>query len=71
MREIKAVSFNVEDFFEKKLFQYAIEQGSFSRYVKRLIFLDMENKSNSKAIKKSSQLEYISDFFKFPNSTED
>jgi hypothetical protein len=42
MREIKGVSFNIDERYEQKLYNFAMEQGSFSKYVKRLIQMDME-----------------------------
>lgn len=46
MREIKAVSFNVKDAYEMKLFKHSNGQGSFSKYVKRLIGFHMEGIQN-------------------------
>jgi hypothetical protein len=45
MRESKGVSFNMEDPFEYKLFLFAMQQGAFSKYVKRLIQRDMDGVS--------------------------
>jgi hypothetical protein len=41
MREIKSVSFCLADNHEQQLFQYAMNQGRFSKYIKRLIERDM------------------------------
>lgn len=43
-RIIKPVSFNVNDEYERRLFEYATdkERGMFSRYIKRLIALDRD-----------------------------
>jgi hypothetical protein len=38
-RAVKQVSFSLTDTFEDDLLQFALEQGVFSKYVKRLIFL--------------------------------
>ncbi len=38
----KGVSFNIDDPFESKLLEFALEHGTFSKYVKRLIQRDME-----------------------------
>ncbi|MBO1515659.1 hypothetical protein [Metabacillus bambusae] len=45
MRESKGVSFNVDDPFEYKLLLFALQQGAFSKYIKRLIQRDMEGVS--------------------------
>lgn len=42
MRKIQPVSFSLTDPFESKLYQYATNNGAFSKYVKRLIQRDME-----------------------------
>lgn len=40
-RKVQPVSFNLEDAYERDLYQYALEQQKFfSRYVKRLIEAD-------------------------------
>lgn len=44
MRRVRQVSFNLEDDFENKLHAYADAQGAFSKYIKRLITRDYENK---------------------------
>ncbi|MGG3801813.1 hypothetical protein [Metabacillus fastidiosus] len=44
MRITKGVSFNQNDQHEYALFLFAEQQGSFSKYVKRLIGRDMEEK---------------------------
>lgn len=45
-RKILQTSLNTEDVFEEQLYEHAIKQGSVSRYLKRLIFLDMNNQLN-------------------------
>jgi hypothetical protein len=42
MRKVQPVSFNLEDPFESKLYMYALSNGAFSKYVKRLITKDQE-----------------------------
>lgn len=41
-RKLQPVSFNLEDPFENELFDYALSQGAFSKYIKRLIWRDKE-----------------------------
>lgn len=48
----KGVSFNIDDPFESKLLDYALKQGAFSKYVKRLITMDMVGDSVPSDIKK-------------------
>ncbi|MEE6450550.1 hypothetical protein RAH41_08265 [Gottfriedia acidiceleris] len=56
MREVKGVSFNLKERYEIKLYNFAKEQGSFSKYVKRLIQMDMEGvKTISKPVKKTNE----------------
>lgn len=43
MREVKSVSFCVKDRYEHDLYQYALQQGKFSKYIKRLIDRDMKS----------------------------
>ncbi|WP_413381205.1 hypothetical protein [Alkalihalobacillus sp. 1P02AB] len=40
--EVKSVSFNLSDPYEKKFFDHAMKFKGFSTYVKRLIHKDME-----------------------------
>lgn len=41
MRKIQPVSFNMEDIYERRMYEYALEQNKyFSRYVKHLIEKD-------------------------------
>jgi hypothetical protein len=42
MRKVQPVSFSLTDPFESELYQYAINNGAFSKYIKRLIQRDME-----------------------------
>jgi hypothetical protein len=42
MRKVQPVSFSLTDPFESQLYQYAINNGAFSKYIKRLIQRDME-----------------------------
>jgi hypothetical protein len=42
MRKVQPVSFNLADPFESKLYMYALSNGAFSKYVKRLIMRDQE-----------------------------
>ncbi|MBG9548471.1 hypothetical protein [Cytobacillus firmus] len=44
MRKIQPVSFSLSDPFENSLYQFAISNGAFSKYIKRLIQKDMERK---------------------------
>ena len=44
-RKCKTVSFDMEDKHEEDLLKHVESQGKFSRYVKRLIANDMEDKS--------------------------
>jgi hypothetical protein len=48
MRKIQPVSFSLSDPFEQELYQYAINNGAFSKYVKRLIQRDMERRAGIK-----------------------
>lgn len=43
-RKVLQCSLNMDDRFEKSLHDHAISQGSMSKYLKRLIFLDKEAK---------------------------
>ncbi|MCM3600613.1 hypothetical protein M3175_07710 [Robertmurraya korlensis] len=47
-RDIKPVSFSLQDPFESELLSFATDQGKFSKYVKRLIWRDMEAKKKVK-----------------------
>lgn len=42
MREVKSVSFCIKDRFEHDLYHHALQQGKFSKYIKRLIERDMQ-----------------------------
>lgn len=53
MRKIQPVSFSLSDTFEQELYQYAMNHGAFSKYVKRLIQRDMERKVQAVGIKKA------------------
>lgn len=62
MREVKGVSFNLNEPFEQKLIAHSKLQGRFSNYVKRLIQRDMENFtniSNSNIQKENSNFEKL------------
>jgi uncharacterized protein YeeX (DUF496 family) len=48
MRKIQPVSFSLSDPFEQELYQYAINNGAFSKYIKRLIQRDMERRESTK-----------------------
>jgi hypothetical protein len=39
---VQPVSFNLEDPFESKLYMFALSNGAFSKYIKRLIQRDQE-----------------------------
>jgi hypothetical protein len=41
-RKVQPVSFNLSDNFESQLYMYAVNNGAFSKYIKRLIQRDME-----------------------------
>ncbi|AYA77321.1 hypothetical protein DOE78_18740 [Bacillus sp. Y1] len=41
-RKVQPVSFNLTDRFEKELYDYAVSNGAFSKYIKRLIQRDKE-----------------------------
>ena len=43
-RKIQPVSFSLSDPFESQLYKHAIDNGAFSKYVKRLIQRDMERR---------------------------
>ena len=49
MRKIQPVSFSLTDPFEQELYNYATNNGAFSKYVKRLIQRDMERRHIKKA----------------------
>lgn len=42
MRKVQPVSFNLDDRFENSLYLFAVSNGAFSKYIKRLIQRDME-----------------------------
>ncbi|MEK5139049.1 hypothetical protein MKZ18_06710 [Priestia sp. FSL W8-0001] len=42
MRKQLNVSFNTKDAFEIQLLEHSLDQGAFSKYIKRLIQRDME-----------------------------
>jgi hypothetical protein len=41
-RKVQPVSFNLDDPFESKLYRFAMSNGAFSKYIKRLIQKDQE-----------------------------
>lgn len=53
MRKIQPVSFSLTDPFEEKLLEYAISNGAFSKYIKRLIQRDMERGARIVSTKKA------------------
>jgi hypothetical protein len=55
-RDIKPVSFSLQDPFESELLSHAAGQGKFSKYVKRLIWRDLEAK---KKIKKAPSPDHV------------
>lgn len=42
MRKVQPVSFNLADPYESKLYMFALSNGAFSKYIKRLIQRDKE-----------------------------
>lgn len=48
MRKIQPVSFSLSDPFESSLYDHAISNGAFSKYIKRLIQRDMERRQSIK-----------------------
>jgi hypothetical protein len=42
MRKVQPVSFSLTDPFESQLYTFAMDNGAFSKYIKRLIQRDME-----------------------------
>lgn len=52
MRKVKSVSFCDKDRYEINLYLYAMKQGKFSKYIKRLIDRDMKT-IQSKHIKEA------------------
>lgn len=53
MRKIQPVSFSLTDPFEQSLYNYAINNGAFSKYIKRLIQRDMERGARVVSTKKA------------------
>jgi hypothetical protein len=53
MRKVQPVSFSLTDPFESELYQYAINNGAFSKYIKRLIQRDMERRIRVATTKKA------------------
>jgi hypothetical protein len=41
-RKVQPVSFNLSDVFESNLYKFAMSNGKFSKYIKRLIQRDKE-----------------------------
>lgn len=58
MRKLQAISFNLTDDKEKTLYEHAMKEKYFSRYIKGLIALDMSDGAQS-AIKKVVEAPYI------------
>ncbi len=46
-RQSLQASFNTSDPFEKELYDFALQQGKTSSYIKRLIYLDKMNKEGN------------------------
>jgi hypothetical protein len=55
MRKVQPVSFSLTDPFESNLYKYAINNGAFSKYVKRLIQRDMEREIRVVSTKKAPE----------------
>jgi DNA-binding transcriptional MocR family regulator len=53
MRKIQPVSFSLSDPFEQALYKFAVDNGAFSKYVKRLIQRDMERRERVIQTKKT------------------
>jgi hypothetical protein len=53
MRKVQPVSFNLNDSFESQLYTYAVDNGAFSKYIKRLIQRDMERSARVVQTKKA------------------
>ena len=53
MRKVQPVSFSLTDPFESELYKYAINNGAFSKYIKRLIQADKERKERVITTKKA------------------
>jgi hypothetical protein len=53
MRKVQPVSFSLSDPFESELYKYAITNGAFSKYIKRLIQYDKERKERVVSTKKA------------------
>jgi hypothetical protein len=53
MRKVQPVSFSLTDPFESQLYKYAMDNGAFSKYIKRLIQRDMERGSRVVTTKKA------------------
>lgn len=53
MRKIQPVSFSLSDNFESQLYNFAMKNGAFSKYIKRLIQRDMERQSRVVSTKKA------------------
>lgn len=53
MRKIQPVSFSLSDPFESQLYKYALDNGAFSKYIKRLIQRDMERGTRVVSTKKA------------------
>jgi hypothetical protein len=52
-RKVQPVSFNLSDSFESQLYMYAVNNGAFSKYIKRLIQRDMERRIRVAPTKKA------------------
>jgi hypothetical protein len=52
-RKIQPVSFSLSDPFENELYKFAVNNGAFSKYVKRLIQRDMERGNRVVSTKKA------------------
>jgi hypothetical protein len=58
-RKIQPVSFNQDDPFENSLRDFAMKQGPFSKYVKRLIQRDMERGVRVTTTKKAPEPSHV------------
>jgi hypothetical protein len=53
MRKVQPVSFSLSDPYENSLYKYALSNGAFSKYIKRLIQRDMERRTVVNTTKKA------------------
>jgi hypothetical protein len=55
VRKIQPVSFNLTDVYEESLYSHAMNNGAFSKYIKRLIQRDMERRVKVVPTKKAPE----------------